>query len=64
MVQPFQQEQGNQGCPNLDAEGVLAGADEGLHGQILLESFEEQLDRPAISVDGQQWWWRQTPADW
>jgi hypothetical protein len=40
-MQPFQQEQGDQGCPNLDAEGVLAGADEGLHGQILLEGLEE-----------------------
>src|ERR1035438_10129609 len=37
--------------PNLDAEGVLAGADEGLHGQILLEGFEKQLDFPALFVD-------------
>ena len=44
MVQPFQQEQGDQGCPNLDAEGVFAGADEGLHGQILLEGFEQLSD--------------------
>src|SRR5690349_19436122 len=48
---PFQQEQGNQGCPNLDAESVLAGADEGLHSQILLEGFEEQLYVPALLVD-------------
>ena len=44
VVQPFQQQQGDQGCPNLDAEGVFAGADEGLHGQILLEGFEQLSD--------------------
>jgi hypothetical protein len=30
VMQPFQEEQGDQGCPNLDAECVLAGANEGL----------------------------------
>src|ERR1035441_6176311 len=44
MVQPFQQQDRDQGCPNLDAQGVLAGADESLHGQILLESFEQLND--------------------
>jgi hypothetical protein len=44
MVQPFQQQQGDQGCPNLDAESVLAGTDEGFHGQILLERFEQLND--------------------
>ena len=43
-MQPFQEEQRDQGCPNLDAEGVLAGADEGFHGQILLEGFEQLND--------------------
>ena len=44
VMQPFQQEQGDQGCPNLDSESVLAGADEGLHGQILLEDLEQLND--------------------
>ena len=43
-MQPFQEEQGDQGCPNLDAECVLAGANEGLHGQVLLESLEQLND--------------------
>jgi hypothetical protein len=51
-MQPFQQEQGDQGCPNLDAECVLAGADEGFHGQVLLERFEKQFNFPALFVDG------------
>ena len=50
-MQPFQQEQGNQGCPNLDAQCVLTGADKGLHGQVLLERLEKQFDFPALFVD-------------
>jgi hypothetical protein len=52
MMQPFEEQQGDQGCPNLNAERILAGADEGLHGQILLHRFEEQFDLPAFFVDG------------
>jgi hypothetical protein len=33
-MQPLQQEQRDQGCPNLDAKGVLAGPYEALHSQI------------------------------
>jgi hypothetical protein len=43
-MQPFEQEEGDQGCPNLDAQGVFAGADEGLHGQILLQRLEQLND--------------------
>jgi len=35
-MQPFQQEQRDQGCPNLNAERVLAGSDEALHSKVLL----------------------------
>ena len=48
VMQPLQQEQGDQGCPNLDAEGILAGADEGLHGQVLRELLKEQLYLPSV----------------
>jgi hypothetical protein len=41
VVQPFQQQDCEQGCPNLDAQRVLAGAHEALYFEILLESFEE-----------------------
>ena len=39
VVQPFQQKQGDQGCPNLDAERVLAGADEGLDVRFCLSAL-------------------------
>ena len=51
-MQPLQQEQGDQGCPNLDAKGVLAGPYEALYGQILFQCLEEQFDLPALLVDG------------
>ena len=50
-MQPFQQEHGNQGCPNLDVQRVLAGTDEALDFQVLLEGLEEQFDFPAVFVD-------------
>ena len=52
VVQPFEEQQGDQGCPNLDAQGVVAGAEEGLHLEVLLERLEEQLDLPTVLVDG------------
>ena len=39
-MQPLQQQHGNQGCPNLDAQSVLAGSDESLHLEVLLHGFE------------------------
>ena len=51
-MQPFQQEQRDQGCPNLNAKRIFAGADETLHGQILFERLEEQLNLPTLLVDG------------
>jgi hypothetical protein len=51
-VQPFEQHHGDEGCPNLDAKGVLGGADEGLDLEVLLEHLEEELDLPALFVDG------------
>src|SRR5262249_36184540 len=52
VVKPFQQEQRDQGCPNLDAKRVLAGADETLHGQVLFQRLKEQFDLPAFFVNG------------
>ena len=40
-MKPFEQQQRDQGCPNLDAEGVFAGADEGLDGEILFQGVEK-----------------------
>src|SRR3954452_1177263 len=52
MVHPFEQQDSDQNCPNLDTQGVFAGADEALHFQVLLQSFEEELDFPPVFVDG------------
>ncbi len=52
VVQPFEQQHGDEGCPNLDAKGVLGGADEGLDLEVLLERLEKELDLPALLVDG------------
>ena len=51
VVKPLEQEDGNQGCPNLDVERVLGGADEALDFKVLLERLEEQLDLPTVLVD-------------
>jgi len=52
VVQPLEEQQGDQGCPNLDAQGIFAGPDEGLHLEVLLERLEEQLYLPAVLVNG------------
>lgn len=44
VMQPFEQQEGDQGCPNLDTQGVFAGADEALHSQVLLERLEQLSD--------------------
>lgn len=38
------------GNPDLRLYRVLAGAEEDLDMQVLLDSFEEQLDLPALAV--------------
>jgi len=43
ITKPAEQEHGDQGCPNLDAQLVIAGADEGLDRQVLIQSFEKKL---------------------
>ena len=50
-MQPFEQHHGDEGCPYLDAKGVLGGADEGLDLEVLLERLQEQLDLPALLLD-------------
>ena len=50
-MQPLDHQQGNQGCPNLDAKGVLALSYEGFDLQVLLQRLEEELDLPPVPVD-------------
>ena len=52
VVQPLDQQQGDQSCPNLDVKGVLVGSDESLDLQVLLDAFEKKFDFPAVLVNG------------
>ena len=51
MVQPFQQQHSDQGCPNLDAKRVFTGADKTPDFQVLFQRLEEKFDLPALLVD-------------
>ncbi len=39
------------GCPDLGAHGVWAGAVKGFDAQMLLDPFEEQFDLPAAPIE-------------
>src|ERR1700733_14704112 len=52
MVQPLQQQDGDEGCPNLDAQSVFTGTHEALQLEILFERLEKEFDFPAVLVDG------------
>ena len=51
MVHPLEQQNGDQGCPDLNAQDVFAGTDERLDLEVLFESLEERLDFAAIAED-------------
>ena len=55
---------GGDGAPDLCLHGVLAGAQESLDTQVLLDPFEEQLDLPATFVErgNRQGWQRRVVA--
>lgn len=44
------QQVGRYGNPYLRLDGVLAGAEEDLDTQVLLDPFEEQFDLPALAI--------------
>jgi hypothetical protein len=48
-MQPFEQQECDQGCPNLNPQGVLTGADESFHGEVLLQGLEEQLSGKGLA---------------
>ncbi len=50
-MQVFQEQQSDQGCPNLNAQSILTGPDEGLDLQMLLECFEKDLYLPSVLVN-------------
>lgn len=50
-MKKLEQHDGDQCCPNLNAHRVGGGAHEGLDLEVLFESFEEELDLPALLID-------------
>ena len=54
QLQILEQEQGDQGGPDFNLQGVGAGADEGLDTQVLLERLEEGSICQRVAVDGGQ----------
>ena len=51
-MEPLYNQQGDKGCPDLDAKGVLTGSDKGFYLQVLFQALEEDLDLPTLLVDG------------
>ena len=48
----FQDQDGNQCCPNLDLDCIGAGTDKSLDLQVLLQRLEKDLNLPAVLIDG------------
>ena len=51
MLHDGNQTIGNDGCTDLDPDGILCSAPELLDFQMLLQLFEEELNLPPISVE-------------
>jgi len=51
-LQIFEQEDGNECCPNLDAYRIGRCADEGLDLEVFFQGLEEEFDLPALLVNG------------
>ncbi len=50
QLEVSEDQQRDQGGPDLDVKRVRGGADESLHAQVLLQGFE-QLDLPPVFID-------------
>ena len=50
--QILEKKKGDQCRPYLDHDRIGGGTDEGLYPQVLLDRLEEDLDLPAVFVDG------------
>src|SRR4030042_1612148 len=52
MMKVLQEQQGNQGCPNLNAKSILGGSDESFYLEVLFEGLEEHLNLPSVFING------------
>ena len=51
-MEVLQEQQGNQGCPNLNAECILGGPNESLYLEVLFEGLKEHLNLPSVFING------------
>ena len=51
-LKELEDQHGNQCCPNLNLHGIGTGSNKGLDLEVLLQSFEEDFNLPAIFVNG------------
>lgn len=51
MMKPLEDQEGQQGRPDLDPQGILGRSEEGPRLQVLLQGLAEELDLPAVTVD-------------
>src|SRR6267143_1222640 len=54
QLQVLEQQESDQGGPDLDLQGVGAGADEALQAQVLFQGAEKDLHLPALAVEASQ----------
>jgi hypothetical protein len=51
-LEKFEDQHGNQCCPNLNLDGIRAGSDKGLDLEVLLQMLEEDFNLPTVFVNG------------
>jgi len=51
-LEEFEDQHGNQCCPNLNLDGIGAGSDKGLDLKVLLQMLEEDFNLPTVFVNG------------
>ncbi len=49
-LEEFEDQHGNQYCPNLNLNGIGTGPDKGLDLKVLLEGFEKDFNLSAIFI--------------
>ena len=49
-MQPLQEEESDKSCPNLNADGIFTGSDEGFDFKVLFERFKKDLYPPSLPV--------------
>jgi len=46
----FQEQESNQGCPNLNAKSILGNSYKSSYLEVLFEGIEEHLNLPSVFI--------------